>query len=129
MLEKLVKYEGEELAVSVCLNPLCNFFDWEVSKRISELEELDDEEWEGWGRLELGHVLDESREWAKGHAKKIKLEFLSRQPVNIQPKAARTDIERFLDNPRLSPFTRRSYRHLLLRFVEWLEKERLRKDD
>jgi hypothetical protein len=115
-IEKLLKFNGERLAVTACLNPKCDYFDWEISKKLLDMKEEDIE-------ITETDLFQGMSEWARDQAKKIKQEFLSRQPIKIQPKATRTDVERFLANLKLAFATRRTYRNLLLRFVEWLEKE------
>jgi len=105
--EETREFRDEKLAVLCCLNPRCEFFDWELPQGFEEEEDWD--------------LFDDSQEWAMKQAEEMKAEFLSRKPIEVVIPISSIDVERWLGNQELSWATRESYRRLLLRFLKWLE--------
>jgi len=111
-LEQLEVFEDEPLAVSTCLNPECDFFDWEAPKNsIGEDGSPIDEE-----------VFDRSRDWARETSRKMRQEFFSKQPLKIEVKAPFTtkEIEEFIAQGSYAYSTEANYRGILYRFLKWL---------
>jgi len=110
-LEELCTFKGEKLAVSTCLK--CDFFDWELPDEIRK--KVDPTEIK---------IFEQSMNWAKEEAKKIKVRFLTQKPIVFKIQVSAKDVEDFLTEKRhLSPRTRRTYEMLLLRFVKWLKEK------
>jgi len=111
-LEQLEVFEGEQLAVSTCLNPKCDFFDWEApEKSVGEAGSLVDEE-----------VFDRSQQWAWEKSREMRHEFFSKQPIKIEVKVPFTskEIEEFIAQGSYAYSTEANYRRILYRFLNWL---------
>jgi len=109
-IEEICTFKGEKLAVSTCLK--CDFFDWELPDEIRR--KVDPTEIQ---------IFEQSMDWAKEEAKKIKVRFLTQKPVVFKFQVTAKNVEDFLAEKRLSPSSRRTYEMLLLRFVKWLKEK------
>jgi len=109
-LEEKRRFKGERLAVSVCLNHLCTFFDWEIPE--AWMDEYVDEE-----------LFEKSEEWAEVQAQTLKREFLSKSPVKITVTPTINHVEEYLNSRCLARSTRGSYHRILSSFLEWFNKK------
>jgi len=111
-LEEKRAFQEKELAVSTCLNPQCDFYNWELPKAwLDEDGNVDDE------------LLQDSSEWARMQAETLKREFLSKQPVKITVTPTIHNVEEYLNSKSLAYSTRRSYFVIISRFLEWFNRK------
>ncbi|MEW6069001.1 MAG: hypothetical protein AB1485_00120 [Candidatus Thermoplasmatota archaeon] len=115
-IQKTVEFKEEELAVSACMNPKCSeenlYYDWTIpNKAKDEHGEIVDEE-----------LFEESSNWAKNQARKMREELFS-HPIKIEICVSEADVDKFLDEKRISLKTRVTYRIVLRKFVQWLKKK------
>jgi len=108
--EEIREFRGEKLAVSCCLNPKCEFFDWETPRAC-----LDNE-----GGVEDWDLFEESQMWALKKADEMKISFLSQRPVKFVVEIDEGDVDRWLKEQFISESTREAYRGVLMRFLRWL---------
>jgi hypothetical protein len=96
-------FKGEKLAVAVCINPTCDFYNWIVPEKIRD------------GDVD-NPLFIESDEWAKAQAKQIKAEFLTRQPFVFTITPTNDDVSRYCEH-------KVSYTYTILRFMEWFRSQ------
>jgi len=114
--EEKAEYKGEELAICYCLNPRCDWFNWQLPEDLDlDSKEFDTPEY--WERFE------KCQEWACEQAEQMKSAFLSQRPIVLRIPIAEADVDRWLEKLTLSPGTYQQYRRLLLRFLNWLREQ------
>ena len=114
--EEKAEYKGEELAICYCLNPRCDWFNWQLPESLDiDSEDYDTPEY--WDRFE------ECQLWALKQAERMKSAFLIQKPIVLRIPISEADVDRWLETLTLSPVTRDGYRRLLLRFLNWLREQ------
>lgn len=111
-IEEKREFKGEKIAVCVCVNPLCDYYNWEISKT-----------WMDEGGEINSKMLDESKEWAEKQAEELKHQFLTKQPLKLNVIPATNHVKEYLDSKKLSYWTRQNYFTIISHFLEWFQKK------
>lgn len=100
-IEEVFDYNGEALAVNVCINPKDDYYNWIVPKA---------EQGEDGDNLT-------SEPWADSHAEQMKLAFLKTCPVfkiNLTVSPTQSDVDEYCK-------TRYSYHGIISHFLVWFK--------